>query len=205
MIRWTSLHLWAEEEERIHDCLTEALQELIAKLTVKHTDDEKTITGSLRPILRAVCKRKKLYWSVHFEASCFDEDTDANPSGHPDIQFSRLDKDNNQYDYDVECKLVRVKRPGKNWNYCVHYVRNGVKRYQSGKYAQSNPPMGTMLGYVQEGDSSFLLDAINIEATKQGLNVIQLNGALPVGKITKLAQKLKRNTLTLYHLWADFH
>ncbi|MGB8983484.1 MAG: hypothetical protein WCC12_16560 [Anaerolineales bacterium] len=204
MILWKSLNLWAEEERHIHKCLTEALQELITQLSVKPTDDEKTVTGALRPILRIACKHGKLNWSVHFEASSFERDTDPNPSGHPDIQFARLDKDNNQYNYDVECKLVRIKRPKKSWDYCAHYVKDGVIRYQSGKYAQSDPPMGTMLGYVQEGDFSLLLNSVNKSAVKQGLSGIRLHGKILIGKVTKLSQKLHKRNFTLHHLWGDF-
>lgn len=203
---WRSLNLWADEERRIHQCLAEALQELIGQLVIKSTTDEKTVTGALRPILRIVCKRKKLNWSLHFEASSFNKDTDPNPSGHPDIQLARLDKDNNQYDYDIECKLVRIKRSGKTWDYCVHYVKDGVMRYQSGKYAQSKPPMGTMLGYIQEGDFVLLLDSVNKETKNQGVSIIQLNGRVMISGVTKLSQKLKQHNdpFILHHLWADF-
>lgn len=203
---WKSLNLWTEEEKRIHQCLAEALQELINQHVIKHTNDEKTVTGRLRPILRIACKRRKLNWSVHFEASSFDKDTDPNPSGHPDIQLARLDKDNNQYNYDIECKLVRVKRPKKTWDYCVHYVKDGVMRYQSGKYGQSNPPMGTMLGYIQEGNSVLLLKSVNEEAKNQGISIIQPNGMIMFSKVKKLSQKLKKHNrqFTLHHLWVDF-
>ncbi len=207
MMLWKSLNLWAEEEKRIHQCLTEALQQLITKRIVKPTDDEKTITGQLRPILKSVCKSKKVKgWVPQFESSSFAKETDANPAGHPDIRFVGVDTNNNFYDYDIECKLVRIKRSGKNWDYCAHYVKDGVMRYQSGKYAQSSPPMGTMLGYVQEGDFSALLDKVNGKAKQQGLSVIQLQGAVMTKGVTTLFQKLKRrrDQFILSHLWADF-
>lgn len=206
MMLWKSLNLWADEEKLIHQCLTEALQELINLHTVKPTDDEKTITAKLRPILRFVRKHRKLGWSIQFEASSFGKDTDANPFGHPDIRLTRLDKNKDQYDYDVECKLVRVKRSGKTMDYCSHYIKEGVMRYQSGKYAQSSPPMGTMLGYVQEGDFVLLLDEINKKAKQQGISRIQSNGKAIIGRVTKLSQKIKRHDdqFILHHLWIDF-
>ncbi|MFH1908426.1 MAG: hypothetical protein ABIL11_13765 [Chloroflexota bacterium] len=199
------MNLWADEGRRIHQCLTEALQQLIARRVVSPSDDEKTITGKLRPILKSVRKQKKLKWSLQSEASTFQKDTDADPIGHPDIRLTRLDKEKNQYDYDIECKLVRVKRPGKTMDYCAQYVKEGMLRYQSGKYAQSSPPMGAMLGYVQEGDFSSLLDTVNEKAKYQGLSVIQLKGVVMTGGVTKLSQQLKRRNdqFILYHLWAD--
>ena len=206
MMLWKSLNLWADEEQRIHHCLSEALQQLISQHSVISTDDEKTITGKIRPILRSISKYKKLGWSLHFEASAFEKDNDADPIGHPDIRLTRLDKDHNQYDYDVECKLVRQKRIARSMDYCSHYVTDGVMRYQSGKYAQSKPPMGTMLGYVQEGNISALLDKINGKAKKQGLSIIQLQGVVISKGVTPLFHKLNRrdSQFILYHLWADF-
>lgn len=202
---WRSLNLWADEERRIHQCLTETLQQLIARRVVSPSDDEKTITGQLRPILKSVCKSTVQGWIPQFEASSFEKDTDANPIGHPDVRFVGIDTKNEVYAYDIECKLVRVKRPGKTMDYCTRYVKEGMLRYQSGKYAQSSPPMGAMLGYVQEGDSSSLLDTVNEKAKHQGLSVIQLKGVVMTGGVTKLSQQLKRRNdqFVLYHLWAD--
>lgn len=190
MMFWRSLKLWTDEEKRIHQCLAEALQKLIHQHAVKPIDDEKIITGNLRPIIIGIRKYRKLSWSVDFEGSVFNKTTDANPSGHPDIHFTRLDKDKNQYSYHVECKLVRIKRPGKTMDYCSQYVKEGVMRYQSGKYAQSNPPMGTMLGYVQEGDCVALLNTVNKKAKQHDLSELQVNGKIIVGGVTKLSQKL---------------
>ena len=59
-------------------------------------------------------------------------------------------------------------------DYCSHYVKLGVMRYQSGKYAQSSPPMGTMLGYLQEGDFSMLFDAVNRRVKEQESELNQI-------------------------------
>jgi hypothetical protein len=88
---WASLNLWADEERRIHQCLTEALQQLIAKRVVFLAHEEKPITGLLRPILKRVCKNKKLDWTLHPEAASFAQEDDPEPIAYPDIRFSRLD------------------------------------------------------------------------------------------------------------------
>lgn len=203
---WKQLKLWADEEQHIQKCLQEALYQLIARHIVKATDGEKTITGKFRPILKSVRKEKKLEWTFHPETSAFMNVTDADPVGHPDIRFSRLDKDNNQYDYDIECKLVRLKRQGKAWDYCSQYINEGVVRYINGKYAQSEPPMGTMLGYIQEGEISALLDKINKKVTNKDLSLIKLHGSVINKGVTTLSQKVKRRhyKFILSHLWADF-
>lgn len=203
---WASLNLWADEERRIHQCLTESLQKLIATRAVLSVHEEKPITGLLRPILKRVCKNKKLDWTLHPEAASFAQEDDPEPVAYPDIRFSRLDPDYNQYDYDVECKLVRIKRPDTRTDYCYNYVNKGVLRYRKGKYAQSFPPMGTMLGYIQEGELLTLLDTINAKAKHQMLNEIKLTGEFTSGGVSYLTQYLHRDTddLVLSHLWADF-
>ncbi|MCI0691600.1 hypothetical protein L0337_06275 [candidate division KSB1 bacterium] len=203
---WVSLNLWADEEKRILTCLTEALQQLIVKRIVNSTDEEKTITGKLRPILRNIRKLKGLAWTLQFEVSSFEQDDDSEPIARPDIRFTFNDPEYNQCDYDVECKLVRVNRLEADTDYCYNYVRKGVLRYQSGRYAQSFPPMGAMLGYVQEGKFLPLLETINEKARYQKLDVIKINGAFKEGGVSYLTQHLQRSAdgFVLSHLWADF-
>jgi len=203
---WVSLNLWADEEKRILTCLTEALQQLIVKRIVNSTDEEKTITGKLRPILRNIRKLKGLAWTLQFEVSSFEQDDDSEPIARPDMRFTFNDPQYNQYDYDVECKLVRVNRPDANTDYCYNYVRKGVLRYQFGRYAQSSPPMGTMLGYIQEGKLLSLFETINEKARYQKLDAIKINGTFKESGVSYLTQHLQRSAdaFVLSHLWADF-
>jgi hypothetical protein len=87
---------------------------------------------------------------LHPETASFSEENAPKPFGYPDIRFSRNTPDFDQYDYDVECKLVRIKRQGKNHDYCKYYVTDGVSRFQDGIYAQSIPPMGTILAMYKK-------------------------------------------------------
>jgi len=205
---WDTLELWVDEEKRIHQCLTEALQQLIAKQVVISTHEEKEITGKLRPIVIRVRKIQKLGWSFDSEVSSFKQDDDPEPIGHPDVRFYRVDREFNDYHYDVECKLVRIKRTNADTDYCYNYIKKGVFRYLLGIYAQSPPPMGTMIGYVQEGDFFLLFNTINQKVRyqkKKGLNEIKLNEGIRNGDVTHLYQDLQRDTedFVLHHLWAD--
>lgn len=203
---WASLNLWARVEEgKIHACIIEALVELINSKTVNVEDEEVVVSGKLRPILYKIKKGKSLAWTLHPEASSFKGATDPKPYGHPDFRLSGNTAEYDQYDYDVECKLVRVKRKGKNWDYCEHYVVDGIKRFQVCKYAQSLPPMGTMIGYVQEGDIKNLLGTVNSIALYEGSNNIVVKGAIVAGGVTQMFQQLVRITdsFTLRHMWAD--
>ena len=203
---WASLKLWAEDEEkRIHKCIVEALHRLIHNQGVSCRNDELFISGKLRPFLYSVRKEMKLSWTIQPEASSFRKRDDRQAFGHPDIRFSGSTPEYEQYDYDIECKLVRIKRQGKNWDYCEHYVTDGVQRFQKRKYAQSFPPMGAMIGYVQEGDILILLDLVNDSVEKQGIDKIRLKSPINNGDVSLLAQHLRRDNddFVLSHMWAD--
>jgi hypothetical protein len=203
---WASLKLWAEDEEkRIHKCVLEALCLLIHSQSVSSSDGELTISGKLRPFLYCVKKDRKLVWTLHPESSSFLEEDDPKPIGHPDFRFSHNTPEYEQYNYDIECKLVRVKRKGKGWDYCEHYVTDGIQRFRDRKYAQSSPPMGAMIGYIQEGDILLLLDLVNDKINDQGLNEIKLGAAAENRGVSHLTQHLQREMgdFVLSHMWAD--
>jgi len=202
---WALLKLWDEEEKHIHQCIVKALRRLIYSRSVNSSDNELIISGKLRPLLHRVCKEMRLSWTLHSEASSFEKIDEPKPIGHPDFRFSAKTPEYEQYDYDIECKLVRVKRKGKSWDYCKNYVTNGVQRFQNRKYAQSQPPMGTMIGYVQEGCIVLLLNLVNDKNREQGLDKIRLNNAIQNGDVTHLSQDLQQDveTFVLTHFWAD--
>lgn len=205
---WDELDLWADEEQRLHTCMIEALRRLINQ-RLPTTAGELTLSAKLRPLLIKVKKEMKLAWTLHPEASSFSQDTEdaPKPIGHPDFRFSQNTPtyDQYDYDYDIECKLVRVKRQGKSHNYCEYYVIDGIKRFQDCTYAQSLPPMGTMIGYLQEGDTLSLLTLINHEVKSQCWDEIVTSDTTCGTDVLRLAQNLKRTdaSFVLHHLWAD--
>jgi hypothetical protein len=205
VISLSSLNLWQDEEKRILQCLVDALEELIHSNNVSINDDELNVSGKFRPILRKHRKSHGLNWILQFEASVFKGEEDPRPFGHPDIQFSRLDADGEQWDYDVECKLIRILRPSKNWSYSEHYVIDGVNRFHSLKYCVK-VFSGAMIGYVQEGDLSALLMEVNEFNKTEGLYSLQKQGVWQLGGITRFTQVLNRKSpkdFSLIHLWAD--
>jgi hypothetical protein len=200
-----SLNLWADEEGRIQSCLIAALNELIAQAIVGVEDKEDPISGKLRPLIIKHGKRLRLISTLHHEASVFESETSAEPSGHPDFQFSFRDKDSEQWDYDVECKLVRVRRTGKAWDYCEHYVADGMKRFASGRYCAGGIS-GVMIGYVQEGEFVGLLLEINRRSKIENISVIRRPTTWQVKGVTRLKHSLSRKApkdFALTHLWAD--
>ncbi len=205
-MRLADLGLWADEERRIRDCLVSALQEMIVQEISKPEDDEKTISGKLRPLIVKFRKDKKLLSTFHAEASVFAHFTSADPFGHPDLQFSFIDTGRNQWDYDVECKLVRVKRPVGGHDYCKYYVHQGVvDRFANRKYCP-NLRSGTMVGYVQEGEFNELLLTINQQNVKKKASPIKSLDRWKDKGVSWLGQHLIRTDSSdffLMHLWAD--
>jgi hypothetical protein len=203
---WASLGLWEDEEKQIHQCLQSALQQLISQKVITINDEENLITKHLYAHIQKISKQLRLNWTTHPQASSYDEDASSEPAIHPDIRFSRRDTEHDQYDYDVECKLVRIAREGTSTDYCYNYIKHGVMRYHLGHYARSFPAMGTILGYIQDGDIENLFDTINDKAIYQRLSKLEVKGKIRKGGITTFDQKISRNpeTFTLFHLWADF-
>ncbi|MCP4369775.1 MAG: hypothetical protein GY797_16925 [Deltaproteobacteria bacterium] len=209
---WEVLNLWADEEQKIQSCLKEALQQLIDANVICTTDEEKIITGKLHPHIRRIKKEKTLAGTLQPEASVFANEDDPDPFGHPDLRFTWVDHMGEDFNYDVECKLVRVEKADAETDYCYNYVKHGILRYQTGKYAQSSPPMGTMLGYVQEGDLELLLVTINEKIAFQKkkhyprLQPITRNKSFQNKGVSSLTQPIHRDTaeFVLLHLWADF-
>jgi hypothetical protein len=203
---WATLKLWTEDEEpRIQRCIVAALRRLIESQHVDANDDELAISGKLRKHLYKTKKEVRLAWSIMPEASVFASEDTPKPIGHPYLCFVINTPTYEQYEYHVECKLVRVKRAGKSHDYCKYYVTEGIRRFQDGIYAQSEPPMGTMIGYIQEGDILSLLHVINDKVKAQNLSKINLSGSINEKDVTFLHQSLKRNLIEfkLSHLWAD--
>lgn len=203
---WQALNLWAEDEEkRLHHCIREALFKLIDSKNIKSHNDEPYISGKLRPFLYSVKKEMKLAWPLQPEASTFKRIDDPIPFGHPDIRFAMNTPEYDDYNYDIECKLVRIKREGKSRDYCKLYVTEGIQRFQNRKYAQSFPPMGAMIGYVQEGEIFALLDLVNKENINQGLNELKFGSLFRLCNVIKWTQHLQRkiDNFVLYHMWAD--
>lgn len=211
MITFAGLGLWVDEERKIQECLVAALRDLRHHGAVSTDDDEDTISGKLRPFIKERSKKLE-YWTFHPEASIFSQVTDRDASGYPDIQFSRRDTDGNQWDYDVECKLVRIKRRQRNTgklkshNYIQYYIEEGVdSRFVKCLYC-ANVPSGTMIGYLQEGDPQYLLIEINKRAKVFGIRNIRKIEKWKVKDVTHLSHSFDRKNnrdFRLHHLWAD--
>jgi len=203
---WADLQLWvSQEERRIYDCVLESLRRLIQSKTVKSSDQEDVVSGKLRKIMYKVKKEMRLSWQMQPQATCFIDEESSKVCGHPDFRFSGSTPEYDQYEYDIECKLVRVRRKGKSHDYCNYYVVGGMQRYRDRIYAQSRPPMGMIIGYVQEGDILELYDNIDDITNKQGYHRIISRQLIQPGDVSRLSQNMQQasDLFLLHHLWVD--
>lgn len=204
-MKFTALGLWKQEEQQIQRCLLAALKDLTDQSLVLCDDREDIISGKLRPLISRRRREFRLNPTFHHEVSVFNEDTALEPSGHPDFQFSYADLNGEQWNYDVECKLVRIKRVGKNMNYCRYYVSDGILKFRSRKYC-FHGFSGTMIGYVQEGDFQQLLSEINRRGKASGIGLVRRLKSWENSGVTQLSHYLNRvrpKDFRLIHLWVD--
>lgn len=195
-MNFEDLGLWKEEEALIHLCLTEALNFLIN--TVEPTEVEDSITGKLHKLLLNARKRHRLRPIAVRQLAVYAEISDAKPEGLPDIGFLWDDSDHNQIEYHVECKRLSYVHTSQ----CKDYVGEGVLRYHQSLYGKDKPS-GTMIGYVQSGDLSSILNKVNEYATKHRIGEIQLE-TWHTGGTSSLRHILFRpENFDLTHLWVD--
>jgi len=193
--------LFEYEEERILICLTEMLRILIKQKIIYQSCREPIINRDLAKKWYDVKKNIESTAHIHMLPGAETEYGDE-----PDLWFTFDDNEDGQYDYHVECKILRPKSCSGT-DYCSNYVGKGIKRYcDKNYYALSKPPGGTMIGYVLDGDLKTLLITVNQKISNKNLNAICLLGNFNQKDVTHLTQSIQRSSVpfTLNHLWADF-
>ena len=112
--------------------------------------DEDSITISIvNTISRDPEARRLFYLEFHYEPISYNVDGWVYSKGQIDMALV-LDSKRDQY-LAYECKRLNVIWKGKYSSLATRYVREGVARFVSEKYA-AGLPVGCMLGYVMDGD-----------------------------------------------------
>lgn len=204
-MNFTDLGLWKEEEKKIHDCITTALDDLINSFVVNSNDDEDTISGKLDKFLHMAKKKYKLkQFIIKRQVAVYAQPDDAKPNGYPDFGVFWNDSECDQHEYHIECKRVNPKNTSSGWNFCSQYIRNGVERYRCQIYGR-NYCSGTMIGYIQLGNLDELLYLVNQEAGNQRIAKLDFDGKWNINSWTKFCNKLDHvEDFVLNHYWADF-
>ena len=131
---------------------------------------EVEITECLRDGMRAALAESAADWSKKMTILPGTESRSSadvpKPDGRTDVPifFSDIREEYNEHDPHaiVECKRVAGSRTGL----CREYVREGVDRFATGKYAR-NHAVGFMVGYLLSGDAASAAACINAHLTRK--------------------------------------
>lgn len=134
-----------------------------------HAGGEVEITECLRDGMRAALAESAADWSKKMTVLPGTESRSSadvpKPDGRTDVPifFSDLREEYNEHDPHaiVECKRVA----GNRTDLCRKYVRCGVDRFATGKYAR-NHAVGFMVGYLLSGDAASSAACINAHLTR---------------------------------------
>ena len=112
--------------------------------------DEDTITINLVAVLSRDLKARRLFHHLayHHEPFGYTDDGRAYSKGEIDMVLL-LDQERERY-LAYECKRLNVTRNEMWRSLATPYVKEGVVRFVSEKYA-ADLPLGCMLGYVMDG------------------------------------------------------
>ncbi|MYB36327.1 MAG: hypothetical protein F4Y26_02835 [Gammaproteobacteria bacterium] len=114
---------------------------------------EDTITENVVAVLSKDAQSRRLFHHVeyHYEPFGYTPEGFAFSKGEIDMAVL-LDQERDRY-LAYECKRLNVPRKGGTRSLATEYVRCGVRRFVTEKYA-ADLPVGCMLGYVLDGDTS---------------------------------------------------
>lgn len=116
-----------------------------------------------------------------------------------DFCFRAWNKDEGYFG--AECKRLRADQ----LKLLNEYIENGVKRFVSGKYS-SKSTVAAMIGYVQEGEISEIVDKLKILIKDTNLeeNLVRLILERSPQYKSVHIRSLDLQAITLHHLFFDF-
>ena len=121
----------------------------VARLSRESHED--SITTNLVEILSRDVEARRLfhYLDYQYEVIGFTDDGLAFSKGKIDMALL-LDQEREKY-LAYECKRLNTVRNGTTRSLATPYVKDGIRRFITEKYA-ADLPVGGMLGYVMNGD-----------------------------------------------------
>ena len=152
---------------------------------------EDTITMSIVDVVSKDVKARRLfhYLEYHYEPFGYTVDGVAYSKGEIDMAIL-LDQERDRY-LAYECKRLNVARSGGTRSLATEYVKEGLKRFVTEKYAV-DLPVGCMLGYVLDGDvgaaRSKVVAAIFAQKSNIGL------AGKPIGQMERFSSRHHRSS-----------
>lgn len=150
-----NLAMWADRfrslDVRFLECVLAVWPQCLAVLP--RQPDEDAITINLVAILSKDVNARRLFHHLAYQHEPFGytEKGTAYSKGKIDMALL-LDQERERY-LAYECKRLNVFRNGRQRSLATPYVRKGILRFVTEKYAEELP-VGCMLGYVLDGNVS---------------------------------------------------
>ena len=115
--------------------------------------DEDMITENLVAVVSKDAEARRLfhYLEYHYEPFGYTAEGLAYSKGEIDMAVL-LDQERDRY-LAYECKRLNVARKGGKRSLAPEYVKEGLRRFVTEKYA-ADLPVGCMLGYVLDGNAA---------------------------------------------------
>ena len=155
---------------------------------------EDTITENLVAQISKDREARRLFHNLeyHYEPFGYTREGRAFSKGEIDMAVL-LDQERDRY-LAYECKRLNVPRDGGIRSLATEYVKDGVRRFVIEKYA-AGLPVGSMLGYVLDGDVSGaraqVLVAIRAQRDEVGL-LGQPAHEAPIGPFPRFSSRHER-------------
>lgn len=140
-------------------------------------DHEVPITRKFRPVIIRNKNLIRLPISISREIPEDDLQT-GNELGRIDLIFTHGNREDVYFSF--ECKRLNVVSSGKRKTLATEYVKAGMMRYTTSQYA-ARLLHGGMIGYILDGDSTTVIDAINKQIKKQCKD-LKINPPQKLGK-----------------------
>lgn len=169
---------------------------------------EVEITECLRDGMRAALAESAAHWSRKMTVLPGTESRSSGnvpkPDGRTDVPifFSDIREAYNEHDPHaiVECKRVAGNRTGL----CREYVREGIHRFVTGKYAP-NHAVGFMVGYLLSGDAESAATGINAHLTRKGRQTERLGRCTvsdwPWARSSRHPRAAPADSIALHHVF----
>lgn len=123
--------------------------------------DEEEFTKQIYRFMKENLHKVNDYITVNLEDPVTSErtlssDFPPNKLGRVDISVERVGRRKSNVHFWIECKLVEAD----NHYLLREYIKSGVNRYVTGKYAEEETDREAMAGYVLQGEPSDVADQI---------------------------------------------
>lgn len=172
--------------------------------------DEDMITENLVAMVSKDAQARRLfhYLEYHFEPFGYTAEGLAYSKGEIDMAVL-LDQERDRY-LAYECKRLNVVRRGGTRSLAPEYVKQGLWRFVTEKYA-ADLPLGCMLGYVMDGDvsaaQSKVVAAIAAQQSIVGLVGMPKNQP-PIGSMPRFSSRHTRASggvhIEIWHTFLPF-